>query len=285
MGRRFAAVMVVLASTTLLWSQPQAGGRPRVFIGTTLDAAEDMGLIVREVAPNSPAAKAGMKKGDKIVQLEGKEVKDFDQFVRMLNEHKPGHKVMLRVMRDGKEEALAVTLGEMPRQLDAGPGPGFGVGARGPFLGVQTAELTEDMKNRLGVTADQGAAIMDIVPGSPAAKAGLRRGDVILSIGKQKVTGPMDLREAIRAAGTDKEVTLRIARGKEEKEMQVQLATTPGEGTAGFSPIPRGFPQGLNPAMFQQMERLPDMERRIQELENRIRALEQKLKEKSGEGR
>src|SRR5437660_375866 len=89
MGRRLVAVMVVLASTTLLWSQPQAGGRPRVFIGTTLEPAEDMGLIVRELAPNSPAAKAGIKKGDKIVQLEGKEVKDFDQFVRMLNEHKP----------------------------------------------------------------------------------------------------------------------------------------------------------------------------------------------------
>jgi serine protease Do len=240
-----------------------------------------MGLIVREVTPNSPAAKAGMKRGDKIVQLEGKEVKDFDQFVRMLNEHKPGHKVMMRVMREGKEEALAVTLGEMPRQLDTGPGAGFGLGARGPFLGVQTAELTEEMKNRLGVTAEQGAAIMDIVPGSPAAKAGLRRGDVILSIGKQKVTGPMDLREAIRAAGTDKEVTLKIARGKEEKEIHVQLAATPGEGIAG----PRGFPQGLNPAVFQQIERLPDLERRIQELENRIRALEQKLKEKSGESR
>ena len=119
--------------------------------------------------------------------------------------------------------------------------------------------------------------VKHVVPGGAATAS-----DFTMHITGVTATGGNDF-PGKESPGTDKEVTLKIARGKEEKEMQVQLATMPGEGIAGMPP--RGFPQGLNPAVFQQMERLPDMERRIQELENRIRALEQKLKEKSGEGR
>src|SRR5262249_4852690 len=146
------------------------------------------------------------------------------------------------------------------------------------FLGVQTRELTPDLKKELGVTVDQGAVVTDVVPNTPAAKVGLKNNDVIVQIDKQTVTGPRDLREAVRKAGTDKEVDLKVMRGKDSKEFKTQLATAPAE-----FPMMPGFPESLEqlrgkmPPMMESAQKIQELERKVQDLEKRVRELEQKL--------
>src|SRR5437868_1525754 len=87
-------------------SDEPAKGRGRAFIGVGVEPisenAERPGLMVREVEPEGPAAKAGIKQGDILLKVGGKELKDFQNLVSMIAEHKPGDQVTLSVMRDGK---------------------------------------------------------------------------------------------------------------------------------------------------------------------------------------
>jgi membrane-associated protease RseP (regulator of RpoE activity) len=137
-------------------------------------------------------------------------------------------------MRDGKEHKMEVTLGERPQER-ARPKVQF---ERQAFLGVWTQPLNEEMKKSLGVSADKGAAVMQVTPESAAAKAGLTKNDVITAIDGQAVTTPEELRAAVHKAGAGKEVTIKFQRGKDAKEVKVKLEEMPfGFGRLhGFTP-------------------------------------------------
>src|SRR5207244_2180761 len=95
--------------------------------------------------------------------------------------------------------------------------------------GVQMQDLTPELKDRLKVQADAGAVVTDVVPDSPAAKAGLKRDDVITAVDSRPVKNPMDLQGAIQTAGAGKEITLQVARGNEK----LSVKATPREGVPG----------------------------------------------------
>src|SRR5262249_5194151 len=155
------------------------------------------GILVREVEPGTPAAQAGLRNGDLIVKVGDQPVKDFDALVNALSQHKIGEKVNFQVQRDGKEQSFEVTLGQRPERR-AGEAP-----RRQPtaFLGVRTEELTPEMKNQYKVTVDRGAVVVGVMPGTPAATAGLKEGDVITSVNNQPIENPQQLRQAVQQAG------------------------------------------------------------------------------------
>jgi S1-C subfamily serine protease len=223
------AVLALLWGTAPLWAQEAPDRPPRAFLGIQAEpspaGAKQAGVLIRNVAPGSPAAKAGLKQGDEIVKVDNKDVKDFDALVNLLAQHKAGEKLSFEVVRNGKEENVTVTLGERPR-------PGAGIAPREnatPFLGVATQELTPAEKTRLGVKANAGVVVGEVVPGTPAAEAGLKKGDVITSFNGKAITNPAELRDAVRQAGVGKEVTLEAARGAETKTFKTRLEAAPAD--------------------------------------------------------
>jgi S1-C subfamily serine protease len=224
------------------------------FLGVAVGPAEqEAGATVQEVTPQSPAASAGLKQGDVIHKIDDKDVKNPQNLVEMVSAHKPGDKLTFQVMRDGKEQSVAVTLGERPVEK-----PRVEKSARQSeaFLGVWTRPLTAELKKQLGVEAEKGAVVMMVMPDSPAAKAGVERYDVITGVNDQTVMTPEELRNAVQKMGTGKDVTLKVIRGKETKELKAHLEESP----LGFHSMPKEFG--------------PDLQRHFQEMEKRLHELE-----------
>src|SRR5262245_20908978 len=143
----------------------------RPYLGMAAEAlgkdATPNGVTVHSVNPDGPADKAGLKSSDRIVMADGKEVKTFEDLKNTLAGRKPGEQVALKVMRDSAEQTVTVTLGDAPKNRDSAEPPAQPTGM---FLGVFTQSLSAELRERLGVTADKGAVVSHVVPGSPAAK-------------------------------------------------------------------------------------------------------------------
>jgi S1-C subfamily serine protease len=189
--------------------------------------------------------------------VDDKEVRDFEDLVNTLARHKPGDKLAFQVRRDGKEQSLEVTLGENRP-------PRAGLSNRPTaFLGVATRPLTPAEKGRLGITANEGVVVAEVVPNTPAAQAGLRPDDVITAIDGKPITSPADLREMVSEARADKEITLTVLRGKESSQIKTRLEESPADVFA--------------PPSFDEKAALRRMERRMDRLEKRVQDLEKKL--------
>ncbi len=251
------------------------------FIGATEENAAHQGAVVRQVTSNSPAAKAGLQEGDVITRVDGRQVDDPQTLLNVLAQHKAGDKLKFQVWRDGKEQSLDVTLGTRPaRPPVAGAGTPFSRERPTAFLGVQVVpmeELTPRLKERLGISGEQGLVVMEVLPDSPAAKAGLRHGDVITGVNGQEMKSPNQFRSAITKAGAGKEVRLEVLRGKEKKDLDAKLGEAPVEG---FGSLPmENFPEIGNvvPGRFVTPNR--DDARRIQELQDRVQQLEKRVQQ------
>jgi S1-C subfamily serine protease len=276
----YRKLFVGLAAAGLLVSPALAGPAPdakpagRAHLGLAAEAvakdAPAQGVVVHSVSPDGPAAKAGLKGGDRIVKADGKDVKSFDDLKTLVAGHKPGDKLALKVVRDGKEQGLSVTLGEAPA-----------VAKGGVYLGVLSQPLTPELKEHLGVAADKGALVARVLPNSPAAKARLSEEDVITHVGDVAVNSPEQLREAVRKIGAGKEVVLKVVRGAQKLDLKARLEEAPAEVGAlphGFHGMPEGFeniPGDFRPFLFG-TPKVTELEKKLQELENRVRELEHK---------
>jgi serine protease Do len=163
----------------------------------TADLAEEFklprgqeGALVGDVSVDGPAASAGFKEGDVIIEFNGKPVADNRHLRLSVSLTPPKTRVTAKVLRDGKEKLLTVTLGELPdAKAERGlrkSGPE--APSDDPFDGVEVGELDARWRRQLGAPATlKGAVVTNIDPNSPAAQAGLRRGDVITEIDRRPV--------------------------------------------------------------------------------------------------
>jgi S1-C subfamily serine protease len=274
-----APVVALFVLGAALMGQPGAPTAPRPYLGVAVAPSNDSGegVVVREVTPDSPAAKAGLKDGDVVFKLDGKDVPDVAEFLRRVGTHKPGDKIDVQIQRDGKDKTVAATLGERPAAGGGAPlvaGDLKGLLQRPAILGVQVEPLDAEARKRLNVKAESGLVITDVVANSAAAKAGLQRDDVIITVNGQAVKDPTALREAVQKSG--KELTVRVQRGPEEKELKATLR--PG-GIERI--IPGGPGGGIRPpldieGLTDQAGKIRDLERRIDTLEKRLNALEKR---------
>jgi len=155
------------------------------------------GAVVADVTPNSPAARAGMQRGDVIVALNGEPVSDSRSLRLRIAQTAPGTSVRLKLLRDGNTREVSAQLTEIPVQE---------TGARGRereessgLTGLQVRDLTPDVARQLGLPQQtRGVVVVDAAPGSPAAESGLRRGDVIQEVNHRAVTSAAQFEEAIR---------------------------------------------------------------------------------------
>jgi S1-C subfamily serine protease len=280
--RKLAAslAMAGLLTAPLLATAATAKPAHRAYLGLAAEAAkaDAQGVLVQSVDPQGPAGKAGLKNSDRIVMVDGKAVKSFEDLKKTLAGHKPGDALVLKVSRDGKEQSITVTLGAAPRPAEAAIPP---AGKTGAFLGVHAQALTADLKEHLEVATDKGALVTDVLPESPAARAGLHADDVITHVGDQAIGTPEELRDAIRKSGAGKDVALKVVRGTKKMDVKARLETIPA-GTPTFHGLPAGVPEGFGQfsdqfrPFFSGMEKVPALEKKLQELENRVHELEQK---------
>lgn len=266
---------LMVSPLSLFANDAPHNARPYLGVGIESKSVSDQpGVTLGDVNAEGPAGKAGLKSGDRIVKVGENEVKTFADLKNVLANHKPGDKVTVKAMHEGKEQTFTVTLGNTPVQVgEAAP-------KAKAFLGVFTQELSAELKDKLGVKVDKGAVVAKVMPGSPAATAGLQEHDVITQAGNVVVTTPEELREAIQNVGAGKEVGLKVTRGDKNMEVKVNLheASQGGDLPKFFEDLPNG-PEGFSgklPQLFE-MGKVQQLEKKVQELENHVKELEKKL--------
>jgi serine protease Do len=157
----------------------------------------NIGAVVSQVEPDSPGAKAGLRIGDVITEIDRQKVTDAGELQVAVGEKPPGTKINLSVLRDGKEASVTVTLEDMNHPSEASADPGQSHGKARWGLGL--ADLTPDLRQELQAPTEiHGALIENIQPGSSADNAGLARGDVILEVNRQPVKSAADVQQALQ---------------------------------------------------------------------------------------
>jgi serine protease Do len=161
------------------------------------DSKDNRGAIVTQVEANSPAAKAGLKVGDLISSLNGHEISDASQLQVLVGQTRPGTTIKLQVMRDGKGMELPVTLEKMGAR-DKGEDETASAETGKPRWGLGLGDITPDVRQQLQAPDDvKGAVVERVLPGSPADNAGLRPGDVIISVNRHQTTSVSDVKKAL----------------------------------------------------------------------------------------
>ncbi|MFQ5912781.1 MAG: DegQ family serine endoprotease [Nitrospinota bacterium] len=155
------------------------------------------GALVADVNENTPAARAGMKRGDVVMEYDGHRIRDINELVRRVAETPVGKEVKVKVLREGRERTLTVEVGKLSDEVVASA-------AGAPkVLGLTVQPLTQERAKELGLKGDQGVVVQEVDPDSPAAHASLRPGDIILEVNRQAVSSVGDLRAALSKSDED----------------------------------------------------------------------------------
>jgi len=202
----------------------------------------ERGVLLGKVVPDSPAAKAGLKENDVITEINGQRVEGTEQFRRMIREIPTGRTAQVTVWRDGRAQTLNVTIGkaeshhtttfispgtfafhvpEMPQLndlMEIGPW----VGGK-PRLGIDAEDLEGEFGNYFGAPEGEGILVRGVFADSPAAKAGLKAGDVITSVDGDRVRSVGELREKMVEKKSAKSVKLGLLRNKAPLTLDVEI--------------------------------------------------------------
>src|SRR5580698_2525496 len=171
------------------------------------------GVLIGNVKPDTPAAKAGLKQGDVITALNGQPTTDKNTFRNAVAAMAPGTNVKLDVWRDGKTSTYNITLAELQPDKNAQEGPADN-SATGGLEGVNVQNITSDIAGQLNLPAStKGVIITSIDDASPAAAAGLNRGDVIQEVNHKPVTSVAEYQKAVAASPANQPLLLLINEG------------------------------------------------------------------------
>lgn len=165
-----------------------------------------IGALVGEVAPNGPAAKAGIQPGDVIIRYNGKEISQMSMLPALVSQTPVGEKAEIVLIRKGKQQRLKVTVAKLEEeQLESAVADQYE-----KKLGLNVQELTPELAKSLGIKETEGVLVAGVEPGSPAFEAGLRQGDVIAEINRQPVTNLAEYGQAMGAAQAEGGVLLLV---------------------------------------------------------------------------
>jgi serine protease Do len=213
---------------------------------TELKLPSVRGVIVTDVEPDSPAAKAGLKENDIILEYDGQTVEGTVQFRRLVRETPPGRKIDVVISRDGRTQTIGVELADRnayyekrmrgmmrdfgkPFALSA---PNFEINspemliwadARTPVLGIDAEDLSGQLGSYFGAPDNSGVLVREVRAGTAAQKAGIKAGDVITKIDDKPVKSLSDLREQLRQDREHKTIKLGILRKGSEISVSVEI--------------------------------------------------------------
>jgi serine protease Do len=244
------------------------------------------GVGISSVSQGSPAERAGLKKGDVILQFDGEPVTSSRKLLRLIGEAAPEQTVRLTISRNNSEQQVSVTLGQredasrayrtlvtpggmrgelfrtprVPQIWNDSPGGfAFGLGS-GRRVGVITTPLTKQLADFFGVSGGQGLLITSISDNSPASKAGLRAGDVITEMNGEKLDSADDFVRALNRKDEGK-VTLTIIRDKSQRTIKVTPERRPAPAFNLSELMPaQGIGQMIPPVYRMDMPQLRDLQ-------------------------
>ncbi len=199
------------------------------------------GVLLTEVQDDSPAAKAGLKPGDVITEYDGERVEGTAAFRRMIRETPPGRTVRITYWRDAKSQSASVELesrhDEMQVAIQRAMPPEFVyrfrtgpdmtpdmpmMFGRTPRLGIEAMDLSGQLGEYFGAPDGEGVLVTDVLADTPAAKAGLKAGDVITKLDGDRVQGVGELRAKLGEKHEEKSVTLTLLRKGTEMSLTVE---------------------------------------------------------------
>jgi serine protease Do len=206
-----------------------------------LKLADVHGVEIRNVADDGPAAKAGLKEGDVVLEYNGERVEGKEQLIRMVRETPVGRQVKLQVWRNGAAQNITVTVGKRSGNIflspDGSGGPWSGPEIRIPpmpdmphpmmswrnaVLGVECESLTSQLAQYFGVK--EGVLVRSVVAGTAAEKAGIKAGDVIVKVNGTNVTTPREISSILRdRRGATRTVPVVVMRDQKEMTITVTL--------------------------------------------------------------
>jgi serine protease Do len=189
------------------------------------------GVTVSNVVAGSPAETAGLKIGDTITSVDGKELKSGDELVADIAGRKPGTKAKVAFVRNGKKQETTVTIADRSKLFASRLGDEEeGQGAEEPKpskTGLTVRAITPDLADRLNIPAGKGVVVQDVKQGSFAEDVGLNRGDVILDVNKQPVNGPDDFTKIESSLKSGQDVVFLVRpRGSRAQDGTIFLAGT-----------------------------------------------------------
>ena len=179
-----------------------------------------IGALVGEVDPAGPAAEAGMRPGDVIVEYDGKEITQMSMVPTLVAQTPVGQEVSVKVMRQGQEKELLVTIGKLEEEVE--PEVPSSPQAE-EKLGLGAQELTDEVARSLGLDEPVGVLVSHVEPGSAAHRAGLRRGEVIVEVNQQPVENLAQYAESMERAVEHGEVLLLVNRGGQHRYVAISI--------------------------------------------------------------
>jgi serine protease Do len=194
----------------------------RAMLGIVTDE-HDKGAEISSVTKESAAEKAGLKKGDIITKIGDSKINDTEDVTKAVRAHKPGDKVAISVLRDGKEQKLTAELGKwkgvnmsaisIPRIPVAPEVRGFTTVYGRPKLGLSVQE-TEDGK---------GVKVLDVDDDSPAHKAGIKKDDIITHLDEDEVSSPDDLRRSVTRSTQQYSYKFKVLQNGKSQNIEVKI--------------------------------------------------------------
>jgi C-terminal processing protease CtpA/Prc len=196
------------------------------------ELAAKSGALVENVVEDSPAEKAGVAEGDIITAFNGKEIEDSEALVDAVGDLAPGTKTDLTVVRKSGKATLSVTLGKAEAKVhsfsftvpDVPPVPRIRIMTRQDMLGMSLAGLSKQLAEYFEVPKGRGVLVEEVEEDSPAAQAGMKAGDVIVSVDGSTTKDPGDVAEALSDATSTAKVPVDVIRKGKAMKMELDAA-------------------------------------------------------------
>ena len=167
-----------------------------------------MGALINGVLDDTPAEEFGLQKGDVIIAINDEAIKNVNHLRATVAMYKPTTPVSISILRDGQTQDISVALNQRSAQVVQHSKDSEGYVDLWKGLSVQN--LTTDLAEKLGHTSDEGVLIAGVAPGSAAAKAGLRKGDLILEVENQPIHSVAELKSAVEKVEAEAPILLLV---------------------------------------------------------------------------
>jgi Do/DeqQ family serine protease len=183
---------------------------PEIAEGLGLKA-DQSGALVKQIEPNGPALKAGLKPGDVIIKVDGSKIDGDQALILAIGTKSPGEKVKVTIIRNGREKNKTLKISSWPGEELVSDNSPIKKDPNNSF-GLHVSEISEQLKGSYGFNTEDGVVVTSVTPGSSSENAGIIKGDVIVAINSQTIKNIKSFNKAVKGK---KKLLLRIQRGSE----------------------------------------------------------------------
>jgi len=180
-------------------------------LAKSFNAKDTKGVLISDVIGESPAAKAGLKPGDILLEFDGKKVEAPADLQRTVGLAQPGQEAKMKVWRDQGEKTIDIKIGEAPDDKETPARPSR---VAPSTLGLEVRPITPEIARQLNLKSNDGVIVARVDEGSAAGDAGVQRGDVIREINRQKVRSMADYERLTKDVKEGDRLTVLLQRGQ-----------------------------------------------------------------------